>query len=71
MKPDGNINLDLILQQAESIVATNSTYIVKYAQNQFFLSVQYVFICGTTGESLSLSLRERKSIAGRPKHNKY
>lgn len=50
MNQDGSINLDIIESQADSL-----------AQNK----VVGAFLCGTTGESLSLSVPERKQIMSR------
>ena len=50
MNPDGSINLDIIESQANSLAANK---------------VVGAFLCGTTGQSLSLSVSERKRIMTR------
>lgn len=50
MLPDGSIGLDTIPRQAEFLAKSG---------------VRGVFVCGTTGESLSLTVPERKSITER------
>lgn len=50
MHEDGSINLDMIEKQSESLIAND---------------VSGAFVCGTTGESLSLTLEERMKIAER------
>jgi N-acetylneuraminate lyase len=48
MHPDGSLNLDLIPQQAHSLIASGTSG---------------AFVCGTTGESASLTLDERRRVA--------
>ena len=50
MHADGSINLDTIEKQAQSLIASG---------------VKGAFVCGTTGESMSLTLEERLNIAER------
>jgi len=50
MNPDGSLNLDAIGQQAAGLVSDG---------------VSGAFVCGTTGEGLSLSLGERMNVAER------
>jgi N-acetylneuraminate lyase len=50
MQPDGSINLDRIERQADSLLKNG---------------VAGAFVCGTTGEGLSLSVPERLQAAGR------
>ena len=50
MHPDGSINLDMIPEQADFLVKSG---------------VKGVFVCGTTGEGLSLTITERKAVAER------
>lgn len=50
MDPDGGLNLNLIERQARSLAANR---------------VRGAFICGTTGEGLSLTTAERKQVAER------
>jgi N-acetylneuraminate lyase len=50
MRPDGSVNLDVIPRQAELLHRNG---------------VNGAFVCGTTGESLSLTTRERMDIAER------
>src|SRR5260370_19557609 len=50
MNPDGSLNLNAIEQQAAALVADG---------------VNGAFVCGTTGEGLSLSLEERMKVAER------
>jgi N-acetylneuraminate lyase len=50
MHPDGSVNLDTIDKQAELLVANG---------------VAGVFVCGTTGEGMSLTVQERLDIAAR------
>ena len=47
-RPDGQLNLDLIEAQAHSLVASG---------------VKGAFVCGTTGEGVSLSVAERMAVA--------
>ena len=49
-RSDGELNLDLIEAQAHSLVASG---------------VKGAFVCGTTGEGVSLSLTERMAVAAR------
>jgi N-acetylneuraminate lyase len=48
--PDGALNLDIIEKQAQSLAAND---------------VRGAFICGTTGEAVSLTIAERQQIADR------
>ncbi len=50
MHPDGTVNLAAIERQAAHLVATG---------------VRGAFVCGTTGEGLSLSGAERREVAAR------
>ena len=50
MHPDASVNLDIIERQAELLLANG---------------VAGVFVCGTTGEGMSLTLQERMDIAQR------
>jgi N-acetylneuraminate lyase len=50
MLPDGSLNLDAIQRQADALVANR---------------VSGAFICGTTGEGLSLTNAERRQVAER------
>lgn len=50
MRDDGSINVEMIDKQAESLIANG---------------ISGAFICGTTGESMSLTIEERMKIAER------
>ena len=50
MHDDGSINLDIVSSQAELLINNN---------------VSGAFVCGTTGEGLSLNIEERMKIAER------
>lgn len=50
MLPDGEVNLRIIERQAEHYIQNN---------------IRAVYICGTTGEGMSLTIEERMSIAQR------
>ncbi len=50
MHADGSVNLDTIDKQAELLIANG---------------VSGVFVCGTTGEGMSLTVQERLDIAER------
>jgi len=50
MKPDGALNLNAIEQQAAGLISSG---------------VSGAFVCGTTGEGLSLSIEERMKAAER------